>query len=65
MSVNINIDDEVYKKIKKFKKDKSFSEVLREMLSKRSDVNSTFGILKSGLDYKLIKKNRRDRNVNF
>ncbi len=65
-SKNINIDIRTYTKLRKVKKeDESFSELLERMLKKTEmALKNSFGTIeRDTLDYKEIKKNRRDRDV--
>ncbi|MHA2249786.1 MAG: antitoxin VapB family protein [Candidatus Kariarchaeaceae archaeon] len=68
-SKTIMIDSEVYEHLKRLKKDKSFSEIIRELINKRNTPPlSSLGKLKGEPDkmnYAGIKKERRERNVSF
>lgn len=63
------IDSEVYEQLKKMKKDRSFSEIIRELIKSRNTPPlSSLGALRDEtdpLDYKEIKKQRKERNVSF
>lgn len=65
-SRNINVEISVYERLKKIKgAGESFSEVLERLLSTgAASLEASFGILKDEpLDYREIKKSRRDRDV--
>lgn len=63
------IDSEVYDQLKKMKKDRSFSEIIRELIKSRNTPPlSTLGVLGEEIDkmdYDEIKKERKEKNVSF
>ncbi len=68
-SKTIMIDIEVYKTLKLLKKNKSFSEIIRELIEKNSILPiSSLGLLKNEddkLDFKSIKNARREKDVSI
>ncbi len=68
-SKTIMIDSEVYTELKKIKKNKSFSEIICELIKIRNTPPlSTLGALKDEpniMKYEDIKKSRREKDVSF
>lgn len=66
-SKTIMIDIETYNKLKSIKKDKSFTEVINELLEQQSlmplDLLGSLASKTNRIDYDKIKKGRKDRNV--
>jgi predicted CopG family antitoxin len=66
-SKTINIDEKVYEKLKQMKGDKSFTEIILELMERANTTPwESFGVLSSDdLDYDEIKSQRSDRDFTF
>ncbi len=64
-SKNINIESELYEKLKKMKKNKSFTQFITDLLEfSLSAPKNAYGLLsESDISYQEIKENRIEKNV--
>ena len=66
-SKTINIEEKVYKKLKKLKGEKSFTQIIDQLIEENKKVPwDLFGsISEDELNYDEIKRARKERNVSF